>query len=286
MKSPEFLHLLSLFLFGFNGVTAAYIHLSSDQIVILRLLIGVLFLLPFSLRFIKTFSITSRTLAATISAGFFMGISWIFLYSAYRHIGVSQASVIYYFGPVLVMAVTAFTRTEQIHSTQWICLIIALCGLFLCIGQNSSWIQDSYGILKACASALCYAGMILCARQIRTENNFMSAFLILAAALGTVAAYFTFGQNGVPTFSAVMESAIPLLVLGIVNTGFSCLLSFRAVPKLSAATVSVVGYLEPLTAVVAATLFLSEPLTALQIIGISMLFGGAAAAQRIGCRNV
>ena len=39
MKSPEFLHLLSLFLFGFNGVTAAYIHLSSDQIVILRLLI-------------------------------------------------------------------------------------------------------------------------------------------------------------------------------------------------------------------------------------------------------
>ena len=31
---------------------------------------------------------------------------------------------------------------------------------------------------------------------------------------------------------------------------------------------------------------MTSNVTALQIIGITMLFGGAAAAQRIGCRNV
>ncbi len=284
MRSPELLHLVSLLFFGFNGVTAAYIDLASEDIVLMRLLLGVLFLLPFALHVVKGVRLSHHDGFHACAAGLFMGASWIFLYSAYRSIGVALASVIYYFGPVLVMIVTACLHTEYIRPAQWLCLVVAFSGLLLSISDGRAWRQDIEGLIKASASAVCYAGMILCARGIRNPRGFVSAFVILAAALASVGIYFLLTGTTLPSFEAIGASLLPLLVLGVVNTGLSCLLYFQAVPKLSAATVSIVGYAEPLTAVVAATLLLSETLTACQILGIALLFSGAAAAQLLGRR--
>lgn len=43
-----------------------------------------------------------------------MGISWLFLFEAYRRIGVSIASLGYYCGPVIVMALTPVMFHEKL----------------------------------------------------------------------------------------------------------------------------------------------------------------------------
>ena len=71
------------------------------------------------------------------------------------------------------------------------------------------------------------------------------------------------------------SSIIPLLVLGIINTGLGCYLYFSAIGKIPAQTVAVCGYSEALSAVVFSAVFLKESLSALQIAGALLIIGGA-----------
>ena len=77
------------------------------------------------------------------------------------------------------------------------------------------------------------------------------------------------------------ESIVPILVLGIVNTGIGCYFYFSSIGKLPVRTVAVCGYLEPLSAVVFASLFLGERMTALQAVGAVLIIGGAMVGELI-----
>lgn len=66
---------------------------------------------------------------------------------------------------------------------------------------------------------------------------------------------------------------------GVVNTGFGCWLYFSSIGALPVQTVSVCGYLEPLSAVFFSVLLLHEALTPARWIGAAMILGGAMLAE-------
>lgn len=68
-------------------------------------------------------------------------------------------------------------------------------------------------------------------------------------------------------------------MLGVVNTGIGCLLYFSAVAKLPVQTVAVVGYLEPLSAVVFSAALLGEAITPVRLMGAALIIGGAIFAN-------
>lgn len=80
------------------------------------------------------------------------------------------------------------------------------------------------------------------------------------------------------------ESVVPILVLGIVNTGIGCCFYFSSIGKLPVQTVAVCGYLEPLSAVLFASLFLGEKMTALQAVGAVLIIGGAMVGETVKAR--
>ncbi|HHY05567.1 MAG TPA: DMT family transporter [Clostridia bacterium] len=61
----------------------------------------------------------------------------------------------------------------------------------------------------------------------------------------------------------------------IVNTGIGCYFYFSSIQNLSAQSVAICGYLEPLSALIFSAIFLQERLTSLQIIGAILILGGA-----------
>lgn len=284
MRRPEIIYLLSLVCFGFNGVTAYYIDLAPSQIVLARLCLGCLILLPFGLALAKKGRPRTASISKACAAGVFMGASWIFLFSAYRLIGVAQGTVVYYFGPVLVMAATALLKIERIKKVQWLCLAAAFLGLIISIRPEQGSSSDSMGLTSAAASAFCYAGMILCARGVKSGASIFNVLLILGSALVAVCLYFALAGQALPAPEALSRNLVPLLILGVVNTGVSCLLYFWAVPQMTACNVSVMGYVEPLSAVVAAALFLGENLNLTQVSGIALLFGATCLSQFLGRR--
>jgi len=69
---------------------------------------------------------------------------------------------------------------------------------------------------------------------------------------------------------------IPILLLGIVNTGIGCYFYFSSIGDLPVQTVAILGYLEPLSALLFSAAFLGETLSFLQLIGAVLILGGAA----------
>lgn len=70
-----------------------------------------------------------------------------------------------------------------------------------------------------------------------------------------------------------------ILCLGLVNTGVGYCLYFSGIQKLSAQTVSICGYIEPLTALALSGLLLGEVLTMMQWIGTVLVLGGVALSE-------
>jgi len=77
------------------------------------------------------------------------------------------------------------------------------------------------------------------------------------------------------------ESALPIVILGFVNTGVGCYFYFSSIGKLPVQTVAVCGYLEPLSAVIFSSLLLDEQFTMLQFIGAVLIIGGAMCGELI-----
>ena len=108
--------IISLLIFGSNGLVASLIDLSSHQIVLLRTLIGGIFLSAILLYQKKPLAAlkNKRHFFFVVMSGVSMGISWLFLFEAYRRIGVSIASLGYYCGPVIVMALAPVMFHEKL----------------------------------------------------------------------------------------------------------------------------------------------------------------------------
>lgn len=275
MKKTYFKYFLSLLLFGSNGIVASYISLSSYEIVFLRTFIGSVFLITiFSLAKGKLLFWENKThfLFLTIS-GIAMGASWMFLYEAYTQIGVSVATLAYYCGPVIVMVLSPILFKEKITSTKIFGFITVLVGMLFVNQQAFLQNGRSWGLICGIMSAIMYAFMVIFNKKAISIKGLENSICQLTISFATVS-IFTLIKQGA-SISISSESILPILFLGIVNTGIGCYFYFSSIQNLSAQSVAICGYLEPLSALIFSAIFLQERLTSLQIIGAILILGGA-----------
>lgn len=71
----------------------------------------------------------------------------------------------------------------------------------------------------------------------------------------------------------------PLLALGLLSTGIGCFLYFSSIGGIKVQTVAILGYLEPLSAIIFSFIFLDEQLLVGQIIGAVIIISGALCAE-------
>lgn len=102
----------------------------------------------------------------------------------------------------------------------------------------------------------------------------------LVFACVVVAVFTAFNHTG--ELSIPAQSILPMLFLGIVNTGLGCYWYFSSIKRLSAQTVSIFGYLEPLSALAFSALLLGEHLSVVQVFGAVLILGGAAFGELFG----
>ena len=70
-----------------------------------------------------------------------------------------------------------------------------------------------------------------------------------------------------------------VLILALFNTGIAWCAYYGAVAKLPVQTVSILGYLEPLSAVIWGALVLGESMSGLQAAGALLILGGAVLSE-------
>jgi len=275
MNLDFFKYILALLIFGSNGIVASFIALNSYEIVFFRTMTGALFLILLfvAIRKKPQFPAYRKEALYVVFSGVAMGISWMFLYEAYAQVGVSIASLAYYCGPVLVMIAAPLIFREKLHLSIIAGFAAVLLGM-LCVNGGSLLTSGmSFGLFCGIMSAVMYAVMLIFNKKAVHITGLENPMIQLTSSFVTVA-IFTLAYQGL-SFQIPAGSILPLLFLGVVNTGFGCYLYFSAIGNLSVQTVAIVGYLEPLSALVFSAVFLSEHLGFIQVIGAILILGGA-----------
>ncbi|MBR3881065.1 MAG: EamA family transporter [Mailhella sp.] len=277
-------HLSSLLLFGTNGIVASRIALSSYEIVFMRCLLGSLLLGAIVLAARKPLSLLKERRASLFitASGIAMGASWMFLYEAFTQIGVSFATLTYYCGPVILVALSPILFGEKLTRLKLAALGMVAAGAALLNGPLAGG-GSLWGLFCGVMSALSYVAMVAFNKKARGISGMENTLLQLVTALATVSAFLLWKQG--LSLDVAAGDWPYILILGLLNTGYACWLYFSTIGKLPVQTVAVCGYVEPLSAVLFSVILLGETMSAWQALGAMLIFSGAILSQMPRSKN-
>ena len=281
---PTVMYLVALLICGSNGIVASYINLPSYQIVFFRMLLGALFL---GVLLLITHSKPScldhvSQIKYLIFSGLALGLQWSLLFEAYRQVGVGVATLEYYCGPIIVMALSPILFHERLTWQKISGLVVVMIGMGLIVGYGVGEKLSLAGLSFGAIAAVLYAAMIISNRYAPDIKGIESTTVQLGIGALFVG-LLTLVLHGIelpPDGSSVNWGA--LVLLGLFNTGVGGGLYFPQLTKIPVQRVAVFGYLEPLSAVIFSAILLGEQLGPLKIAGACCIIGGAIFAEVAG----
>ncbi|MBQ9329080.1 MAG: EamA family transporter [Solobacterium sp.] len=267
------IYMLSLLIFGTNGLLVSHISLASSQIVLLRTIIGGMLLtciVLFNGGFDKD-NVRGEWIPLLLG-GAVLGLNWVSLFEAYRLLNVSLATLIYYAGPILMLLFSPILFREKLTGRKLIACIIVAVGLICISGSVVVTGMNSLGLLFAAISALLYAALIVFNKQIIRTSGMQTATIELDVA-AFVALVYALCTSGLPHMTI---NDIPYIAtIGFINTGLAYLLYFSGLQKLSGQSIALISYLDPVSALCFSALLLHEVMTPVQVFGAVLIIGGA-----------
>ncbi len=273
------LYLISLIIMGSNGIVASFINLSSIEIVFLRTIIGSLLLILVCILHKEKFLCLRDLRNATflIFSGFALAGGWIFLFEAYKIIGVSISTLLYYLGPIIAMLLSPIFFKERLSFAQILGAIVVFVGIVFLNNDIAADSAKLHGIFFGFMAGILYAVMVILNKKVKNASGIENTTCQLVASFVLVFIFLMFTTG----IHIKIEGSqwIPVLWIGLLNTGLSCFFYYSTITKLPMSTVAILSYLDPVSAVVLSALILKESLTPMQIIGVVLVISGAAFSQ-------
>ena len=269
-------YVCGLLLFGSNGYVASHIALSSHEIVLLRSILGTILLAALFFAGGRSASIYLRSKKDSlfvILSGAAMAADWLLLFEAYQQIGVSLSILINYCGPFIVIALSPLILKEKLRMRKIAAMAAAFIGVILVSGSAAVSGINPRGLLCAILSAFAYALMVLANKKSKTITGMENSMLQLLTTT-IVVVLFSLMTRRIPA-AIDRGSLFPILWLGLINTGLGCYLYFSSINGISAQSVGILGYLEPLSGVLLSAALLGERMSPLQILGAALILLGA-----------
>ncbi|MCH6268038.1 DMT family transporter [Neobacillus citreus] len=284
--SVKFRLIMTMLIFGSIGVFVKKIDLSSSEIAFLRGVIGSLFLLlaSFLVKHKPSMKALKENAVLLLLSGGAIGLNWIFLFESYRYTTISNATISYYFAPIFVMILAPWVLKEKLTGVKVSCIVMAMVGLFLIVqngpGGGSGSHNHTLGIFYGLLAASLYASVILMNKFIKNLSGFeMTLVQLMAGALVLLPYVLWQGQLNLVGLNST--SIIFILILGVVHTGLAYFMYFTSIQKLKGQTIAVLSYIDPISAVIIAALFLHESMTWLQMIGGALVLGSTFLSEKV-----
>lgn len=275
MKIARIQFLLSMLIVGSIGLFVRSIQFSSAQIALVRGILGCAFVFVFSL--ISGQKISGKNIKANlwilIASGIALSVNWILLFQAYKYTTISNATICYYFAPVLVMILSPLILKEPLSVLKVLCIVAALVGLTCIAGvSKKAGANDFVGILYGLGSAVLYATVIFLNKCLKDIKGIESSIVQLGVSAISLLAYVLMSE-GFKLDEMTVTPIVLLLIVGVIHTGVVYLLYFSSMRELSAQSVAALSYIDPVVAILLASIFLHEKMTIVQIIGGILILG-------------
>lgn len=271
----------AMLIFGSNGVFASMLEMSGAQLVLLRTLIGgaVLFIIILISRSRTPKEVLLREKWRLLFAGVCLGANWALLFEAYNLMNVSLATLTYYTAPVLVLVLAPLVLKERQNGLAYLGMAVVIVGMLLVVGTDfGEGGVSATGLIVGLGSAVFYAMLMLVNKQITGVSGLNLTFIEIVIAAVILLPYVFATSGGVP-LPTDARGIFALLFLCTVNTGFACWLYFSSMNRLPAKAVALMGYFDPVSALIFSAVFLDERLSSVQLAGAILVLAGALVGQ-------
>lgn len=216
-------------------------------------------------------------------SGVAIGFNWVLLFEAYKFTTVSSATLAYYFSPVIVVFISILFLKEKCGKKDIFCFVFSIIGMVLITGvQGTSSVPDhTKGVCLGLGAALLYALVVVTNKRIKAVSGVHRTFLQFVVCIPVLFVYLMLNGEGVGVSAGVKES-VCLITLGVLHTGVAYCLYFSSVVRLPAHTTAFFSYVDPLVCLIVSTLFLSERMTFLQVVGAILILGSTLVGETWG----
>ena len=269
---------LSAAAFGTIPLFVRALALPSGEIALYRAVIAVA-LIGICLLFSRektAFSQFKKELPLLLFSGVAIGFNWILLFEAYRFTTVSEATLCYYFAPVLVTLASTVLFRERLGWRQIVCFVMSTLGVILIVvtGGSGAALNRPLGIAMGLGAAMLYATVVLINKYIKNVGGIQRTFYQFLAAAVVLAPY-VICTDGFHLGDLVWNGWVNLLVLGIFHTGITYFLYFSSLKEMPGQEASILSYIDPLVAVIVSVAALGESVTPAQVLGGALVIGFA-----------
>lgn len=268
----------ALVIFGTLGIFVRGINLPSSVLSLARGFMGSAFLLVFMRITGRRVQLPpdTKTRMLLVLSGVFLTLNWTFLFEAYRHTTLPTAELAYEMAPVFVMVASPFVLGESLTRTKLECLALAVCGMALVTGAFDPEAPvgvTAEGIALGLVAAGFYASVMLMGQLLTSVDLYTKTVVQLAVAGIALIPYVLLTTSPSEVMGLDAMGVALLLIVGIVHTGVAFVLWFGSMHDLPAQKVAIMGYIDPIVALLSSAVVLGEALTPVGVIGAVLVLG-------------
>ncbi len=185
---------------------------------------------------------------------------------------VSVAVLLLYTAPVYVTLFSPWLLKESSTKKGIIALVLSFAGVVLIVDPGKLEISRySIGILAGMVSGITYAFQIMTSKYLSLRySGYTQAFW------GFIIAMLILLPIGTAPMDVIFRNIDYLVLLAIFPTILAVSLYFNGLKKVRAQSASILGLIEPVSAVILAVLILGEQISTPQIIGGVLILAGGA----------
>lgn len=282
MKDARLQLLITMLLFGTIGTLSRFINMPSSIICMGRAAAGVVIILL--ILAVRKESLDRAAIRRNIGwltlSSCCMCVNWICQFEAFKYTTIATSTLCYYMQPIFYIILAAIILKEKITGKKLACILVAFAGMFMVSGvlQVGLHISELKGVLFAISGGFFYAVVVLINKYMKDISTVDTSIMQLAMVTIIMLPYSAItGAFAVAQVS--MAGIICLLVLGFLHTGIAYIIYFDSVNKLSAQTVGIISYIDPVEAILLSAFLLREPITIYTVIGAVLILGATAVSE-------
>lgn len=217
------------------------------------------------------FGIQKSDLPTLLLLSFFYIISSVFLLWGYKFMPSGVATTIHFMYPVVTTVIMMLFFREKNSVSRTLAILMAIAGVYSLSYSDSKGETDLLGVIIVLISAVGYALYLVAVGQRKNQNLKglkLTFYVFLFSTLILLAGMFSTGSmHPIPDYT----TAGNLLLLAIIPTIVSNLTLIEAIKYIGATRTSVLGAMEPVTAVIVGIAVFGELFTMAIALGIVLI---------------
>ncbi len=262
--------------YGLNPMFALPLYqegMTPDSVLFFRymLAIPIMGILLAYRRGLKEFEIRKKECFQFFGIGVLMALSSLFLFLSYTYMDVGIASTLLFIYPIMVAVMMAIGFHEKLSLSTGICMVLALCGIFLLHKNEDGNTISLFGTVLVMLSSLTYAIYIVYVNQSGLKNISTLKVTFYMLCFGLSVFIVKILVTNTFTMPVSFFGWVCILGLSVFPTAVSFLCTTSAIHYIGATPTAILGALEPVTAVAIGVSLFGEVLTTRIVIGILLI---------------